>query len=67
MLHAQPKVFETATENPVTGPWVFVGVSPRASFHVKNLRSGTKYWFRVRAVGAGGESTNSDPAVKMAA
>lgn len=55
------------TQNPVTGPWVFVGVSPRASYKAVNLQSGTKYWFRVRAVGAAGESPNSDHAYKQAA
>ncbi len=31
------------------------------------LTSGTKYWIRVRAVGASGFGPWSDPAVKMAA
>ena len=49
------------------GPWTQVTVTARANHSVDGLTAGTKYWFRVRAVGAAGMSGWSDPAVKMAA
>jgi hypothetical protein len=39
----------------------------RTTSKASGLTSGTKYWFRVRAVGAAGLSGGSEPAQKMAA
>ena len=53
-------------QNP-DGPWNQVAITTRAEYTAQGLTSGTKYWFRVRAVGAAGLGPWSDPAVKMAA
>lgn len=53
--------------DPVSEPnWRFVNVSPKSSFTVEGLTSGSKYWFRVAAVGTAGQGPWSDPATKMA-
>jgi len=53
--------------DPVTPTtWAHAAVSTRASYTVKNLTSGTRYWFRVAAVNNNGESGWSDPAMKIA-
>jgi chitodextrinase len=49
------------------GPWTQVTVTTKSSHTASGLTSGTKYWFRVRAVGAEGFGPWSDLAVKMAA
>ena len=45
-----------------------VGMDSKSSFTATGLTSGTKYWFRVAAVGSGtgNQSPWSDPALKMA-
>ena len=62
---AKSYIVECATSP--DGPWVQVTVTTRISCLATNLTPGTKYWFRVRAVGAAGLSGWSDPAAKLAA
>ena len=65
-VHGARSYFVECATNP-TGTWTQVGVSTRVSITATGLVSGTKYWFRVRALGAAGFSGWSDPAQKMAA
>ena len=51
--------------NVATG-WTQVGASTKSSITISGLTSGTRYWFRVAAVGAKGQSGWSDPAMKIA-
>lgn len=46
--------------------WTHAGVSTKATFDFKDLKSGVKYWFHVAAVGAAGQGPWSDPATKYA-
>ena len=46
--------------------WLHAGVSTKSSFTVTGLTAGTKYWFRVAAVGASGQGPWSDVTSKMA-
>lgn len=46
--------------------WDVATVSTKSWTTIKNLVSGKKYWFRVAAVGAAGQSNWSDPATKYA-
>ena len=62
---AKSYIVECATSP--DGPWTQVTVTTRISCNAANLTPGTKYWFRVRAVGAAGLSGWSDPAAKLAA
>ena len=41
--------------------WGVIGTSTRSKASLNSMVSGTKYWFRVAAVGAAGQSAWSDP------
>jgi len=43
-----------------------VGTSTKSTTTIDGLTSGTRYWFRVAAVAALGQSGWSDPATKIA-
>jgi hypothetical protein len=60
---------EMTTEDPalVTANWSITGYTSKSKFQVDNLAAGTKYWFRVKSLGARDESAFSDPALIMAA
>ena len=58
--------FVECATNP-NGPWTQAEVTTRVSIVAKGLTGGTKYWFRVRALGAAGFSGWSDAVQKMAA
>ncbi|MEI6236400.1 MAG: fibronectin type III domain-containing protein [Planctomycetota bacterium] len=54
--------------DPITGgSWTMGAISTKSSATLSGLTSGTKYWFRVAAIGAAGQGAWSDPATKMAA
>jgi hypothetical protein len=63
---AQSYVLQISPNPPTDSSWTQVAVITTSSYTAKGLTSGVKYWFRVAAVGAGGQSGWSDPAVKMA-
>lgn len=46
--------------------WQHAGVATKSKMTVSGLTSGTKYWFRVRAIGSRVNSPWSDPATKVA-
>jgi len=45
--------------------WTHVGIATSASKIINGLKTGTRYWFRVAAVGAGGQSGWSEHATKV--
>ncbi len=55
-----------ASQDPATPTsWVHVGIATSASRVISNLTSGKRYWFRVAAVSAGGQSGWSEHATKV--
>jgi hypothetical protein len=55
-----------ASNDPATSTsWTHVGIATSASKAISNLTSGKRYWFRVAAVGAGGQSGWSEHATKV--
>jgi hypothetical protein len=60
---------EITTEDPaLSNPnWAVMGYTSKSKFQADNLIPGTKYWFRVKSLGARDESAFSDPALIMAA
>lgn len=53
--------------DPVTATsWIAAGTVTKSKGTISGLTSGTKNWFRVRAIGAAGPGPWSDPATKMA-
>jgi len=61
---ASSYVIERATPNP--SGFTFTGNSTKTSITIKSLTSGTKYWFKVAAIGSAGTGPFSDPATKIA-
>jgi len=55
-----------ASNDPATaGSWAHIGIATSASKLIANLTSGKRYWFRVAAVSAGGQSGWSEHATKV--
>jgi hypothetical protein len=63
---AKSYVVEQSGDPVAPNTWAHAGVSTRASYTGKTLISGSRYWFRVAAVNAAGQSGWSDPATKIA-
>jgi hypothetical protein len=57
---------EVSLDPPTQTSWTPAGISTKSYMTVKRLKSGTKYWFRVAALGAAGQGPWSDPATKYA-
>lgn len=64
--NARSYVIERSADPPTASSWTHAAVSTRSRVTIEGLTSGTKYWFRVAAVGSGGQSPWSDPATKLA-
>lgn len=63
---ARSYVIERSEDPPTATSWTHAGISTKSSITIKGLKSGTRYWFRVAAIGPGGQSAWSDPATKIA-
>jgi hypothetical protein len=59
-------VMERSPDPPTETSWTHAGVSTKSRATISGLTSGTRYWFRVAAINANGQSGWSDPAVKIA-
>ena len=63
---ARSYVVERSPDPPAPGTWQHAAVSTKSQATIAGLTSGTKYWFRVAAVGPNGQSPWSNPAPKIA-
>lgn len=63
---ARGYVVERSPDPPTDTSWVHEKVVTTSSTTISGLIRGAKYWFRVAAVGASGQSGWSDPATKIA-
>lgn len=63
---AKSYVIQQSADPPTTTSWTHDSTSTKSSATVDGLTSGTRYWFRVSAVGPRGQSGWSDPATKIA-
>lgn len=63
---AKSYVVETSTDPPTNDSWQHKTVTTKSRATIDGLTSGTKYWFRVAAVGSNGQSGWSDPATTIA-
>lgn len=66
VARARSYVVEISTDPPTNSSWQHSSVSTKSRATIEGLTSGTKYWFRVAAVGSNGQSGWSDPATKIA-
>jgi len=64
--HAKSYVIERSLDPPTDTSWAHERVVTTSSTTVGGLTRGAKYWFRVAAVGANGQSGWSDPATRIA-
>ena len=62
---ARSYIIEFSLDPATASSWTHVGIATSASKVVSNLTSGKRYWFRVAAVGAGGQSGWSEHATKV--
>lgn len=63
---ARSYVVERSPDPPTSTSWQHAAVATRSQTTIGGLTSGTKYWFRVAAVGPNGQSPWSNPAPKIA-
>ena len=66
VLNAKSYTIESSTDPATAASWTHVGIATSASKAISSLKSGTRYWFRVASVGAGGQSGWSEHATKVA-
>jgi hypothetical protein len=63
--NARSYTIETSQDPATPASWTHVGIATSASKLITNLTSGKRYWFRVAAVSAGGQSGWSEHATKV--
>ena len=63
--NARSYVIESSVDPANATTWTHSAVATSASKVISNLTSGKRYWFRVAAVGAGGQSGWSEHATKV--
>lgn len=63
---AKSYVLEKSGDPVTPTSWTHAGVCTKSALTISGLTSGTRYWFRVAAVNANGQSGWSDPATKIA-
>jgi len=63
--NARSYTIEASLDPAAAGSWTHVGIATSASKMIANLTSGKRYWFRVAAVSAGGQSGWSEHATKV--
>lgn len=64
--NAKSYVVESSTDPATITSWEHAGVATSSTKTISGLKSGTRFWFRVAAVGAGGQSGWSEQATKVA-
>jgi hypothetical protein len=63
--NARSYTIEASVDPAAANSWTHIGIATSASKLVTNLTSGKRYWFRVAAVSAGGQSGWSEHATKV--
>ena len=64
--NARSYVIESSTDPATVTSWEHAGIAASATKTIGDLKSGTRFWFRVAAVAAGGQSGWSEHATKVA-
>ena len=63
--NARSYAIESSQDPATASSWTHLGVATSSSKAISNLTSGKRYWFRVAAIGAGGQSGWSEHATKV--
>lgn len=64
--NARSYTIEFSTDPAESASWVHVGIAASAHKTINNLKSGTRYWFRIAAINTVGHSGWSEQATKIA-
>jgi hypothetical protein len=64
--NAKSYVIESSTDPATPASWEHAGIATSSTKTIGGLKSGTRFWFRVAALGAGGQSGWSEHATKVA-
>ena len=64
--NARSYTIESSNDPATASTWTHVGIATSASKTISDLTSGKRYWFRIAAVGASGQSGWSEHATKVA-
>jgi len=62
---ARSYVIEKSPDPPTATSWTHAGVSIKSRYTINSLTYGSRFWFRVAAVGTAGQSGWSDPATSL--
>ena len=65
VANARSYSIESSTDPATPGSWTHAGIATSSNKSIANLTSGKRYWFRVAAVGAVGQSGWSEHATKV--
>ena len=65
VANARSYTIEASVDPATAASWTHVGIATSGSKTIGNLTSGKRYWFRVAAVSAGGQSGWSEHATKV--
>ena len=63
---ARSYAIQQSPDPPTATSWIHAGVSIKSRYTINSLTSGTRFWFRVAAIGTAGQSGWSDPATRLA-
>lgn len=63
--NARSYTIEASLDPATATGWMHLGIATSAGKVISNLMSGKRYWFRVAAIGAGGQSGWSEHATKV--
>lgn len=63
---ARSYTVEQSPDPPTANSWQHAAIATKTQTTISGLASGTKYWFRVAAVGPNGQSPWSNPATRIA-
>ena len=66
VANARSYIIESSLDPAVATGWTQAGIATSANKAISNLASGKRYWFRIAAVGALGQSGWSEHATKVA-
>jgi Fibronectin type III domain len=64
--NARSYTIESSVDPATASSWTHVGIATSTSKTIANLTSGKRYWFRLAAIGGGGQSGWSQHATKAA-
>lgn len=66
VANAKSYTIQFSPDPPTPDSWTHAAIATASSTRIEKLTSGKRYWFRVAAVGAMGQSGWSEPATKIA-